>query len=95
MPMVRVDDKVHKQLKRMADENFRGVGDQVAYLVAKECPHPVEMRKEFDAVVSLPSKGGTIGKGQPVRIFHCGKCNKLVWNGAEVQLLEQVSGIVK
>ena len=68
--VIRVDEKVHKQVKKIADANFRGIGDQVAYWVAMDCQHPLEMREEKVAHV--------VGSDETLRFFYCPQCKQTV-----------------
>ena len=90
MPQIRINEKLHKQVKKIADANFRGMADQVAYWAANDCPHPTEMREEMEIVVAVPDKDGKVGESQSLRIFYCKQCRKVVLNGAESELAERV-----
>ena len=65
---IRVDESVHRQVKRIADANFRGMGDQVAYWAAMDCPHPIELRDEKFAHV--------VGTNEKISFFYCPKCKR-------------------
>jgi hypothetical protein len=83
MPQIRVDEKVHKQVKKIADANFRGVGDQVAYWVANECSHPTEMR-EVKEVSVAPE--GIKDADNTLRILHCRQCDRYIILGNSVEI---------
>jgi len=65
---IRVNEKVHKQVKKIADINFRGMGDQVAFWAATDCPHPTETREEKVAHV--------VGSNETLRFFYCRQCKR-------------------
>lgn len=65
---IRVDESVHQEVMRIAKANFRGMGDQVAYWVARDCPHPADMRDEREAHV--------VGTNEKIRFFFCRQCER-------------------
>lgn len=69
---IRVDEKVHRQVRKIAEANFRGLGDQIAYWVAMDCPHPIEQRQEKVAHV--------VGSQETVRFFYCSQCKRHVFH---------------
>ena len=69
--VIRVDEAVHGKVRKIAEANFRGLGDQVAFWAAMDCPHPAEMRKDHVAHVE--------GTNDALRFFHCGKCGRNVF----------------
>lgn len=69
---IRVDEKVHQQVKKIADANFRGMGDQVAYWAAMDCAHPLAMREEKIAHVA--------GTGEKLHLYYCRQCDRHIFD---------------
>ena len=92
MPQIRVDDKVYKQVVKIAKANFRGYGDQVAYWAANDCPHPVEMREEKNVQVSIMKDGESTDK--TLRVFFCKQCRHHVVLGDQTELAQKIDEIV-
>ena len=65
---IRVSEQVHDQVRQIAKANFRGMGDQVAFWAAKDCPHPITMREDKVANV--------VGSDETLRFFYCRKCRR-------------------
>lgn len=85
---IRVDEDVHQQVMRIAKSNFRGMGDQVAYWAAMDCPHPLGMREEKRAHV--------VGSDDELRFFFCNKCKRhIVENDPSTMVKDQSSSSEK
>jgi len=90
---IRVHEKVHKQVVKIAKANFRGIGDQVAFWAANDCPHPVGMREE-KAVTMAFVEDGQVGADHTLRVFYCKQCQKHVLSEPQPELaakLDQLS----
>lgn len=70
---IPVKDEVHERVRLIAEANFRGIGDQVAFWAAADCPHPVEMREEKKVQVAL-MEDGKLSEDSSVRVFYCNQC---------------------
>jgi hypothetical protein len=77
MPQIRVSEKVHKKVSKIADANFRGMGDQVAFWAAKSCTHPEEMRQAAEVQLAVV-KHGQVGEDHTLSAFYCQACGQLV-----------------
>lgn len=82
---IRVSEAVHAKVAKIAEENFRGLGDQVRYWAETTCSHPAKSRVQISVVVSpaLESESeqaAEVGKGQPYRGFYCVRCQQYVLN---------------
>lgn len=80
---IRVSEEVHEKVSQVANANFRGLGDQVAYWAAHSCAHPLESRTEIRMVVSevvqaTKKSVARVGEGQPFRGFFCADCKQHV-----------------
>lgn len=89
---IRVDEKVHKQIVKIARSNFRGIGDQIAYWAAKDCSHPIEAREEKDMTVSIMEDGKSID--QTMRVFLCKQCGRHIVISDHEELTEKLGKIV-
>lgn len=90
---IRVDEKVHKKITKIAEANFRGIGDQIAYWAANDCPHPIEMRQEKNVQVTVFTDGDSID--QTLRVFYCKQCrHHVVIDGNPAELGEKLDQIV-
>lgn len=81
--MIRVSEEVHEKVSKIADSNYRGMGDQVAYWADHTCTHPAEGRVEINIVVAEVTQAtkknvAKVGKGQPFRGFFCSTCRQYV-----------------
>jgi len=74
-PNVKPD--VFEQVAEIADANFRGIGDQVAYWAANDCPHPEDQR-EFSSVQVALVEDGQVGPDQSLRVFRCQQCGRVL-----------------
>jgi len=89
--MIRVSEEVHQKVAEIADKNYRGMGDQVAYWAAHTCTHPQESRVELNIVVSMVAQAtkknvAQVGKGQPFRGFFCSACNQYIFAELPVEV---------
>ena len=93
MPQIRVDEKVHKQVTKIAKANFRGIGDQVAFWAANDCPHPIEMREEKNVKITVFQDGDSVD--QSLRIFYCKQCrHHVVIDSMPTELSKKLDEIV-
>lgn len=93
MPQIRVTEKVHKKVAKIADGNFRGMGDQVAFWAAKECEHPAEMR--VDTIVSVaPFENGKAENDTALPAFLCKQCGRIVVKGSDAELSKKLDQLV-
>jgi len=82
---IRVSEEVHAKVSEIADKNFRGMGDQVAYWAAHTCAHPQASRVAIHVVVSVVEQATkktvarVVGVGQPYRGFFCSTCGQYVF----------------
>lgn len=92
MATIRVDDQVRAKVAKIAETNFRGIGDQVAFWAETSCEHPQENRIPLNVVVSPimePTKDrklAQVGKGQSVRGFFCAQCRQTVLANASEEI---------
>lgn len=77
MPQIRVNEEVHEKVTKIADANYRGIGDQVAYWADHDCVHPSEMREDRTVRVALVEDGKT-GADETLRVFYCKQCKRLI-----------------
>ena len=89
---IRVDEKVHKQIVKIARSNFRGIGDQIAFWASKDCPHPIEAREEKDVTVSIMEDGKSTD--QTLRVFLCKQCRRHIVISDHEELTEKLSKII-
>lgn len=76
---IRVPEKTHKKIEKIAEANYRGIGAQVSYWADRECPHPVEKREEFRVTLTIPvSENGETPQDNTLRVFRCGQCRQVV-----------------
>jgi len=83
--VIRVSEDVHAKVAEIADENYRGMGDQVRFWAETACAHPQDERIQLSIVVApvlepTEKKAAQVGKGQPFRGFYCAKCRQYVLN---------------
>lgn len=81
--MIRVSEEVHEKVSKIADANYRGMGDQVAYWADHTCVHPVEYREAkhvlvFPVAQASKHKTAHLGKDHKQRGFYCSMCHQLV-----------------
>jgi len=90
---IRVGEKLHKKVEKIAKVNFRGIKDQIEYWASNDCPHPIEMREEKDVQVTVFSDGDSID--QTLRVFYCKQCrHHMVVDGGPTELGEKLDKIV-
>lgn len=82
---IRVSDDVHAKVAKIAQQNFRGLNDQVRYWAETSCEHPQEFRIALNVVVApvlepVKEQAAQVGKGQPFRGFFCSQCRQYVLN---------------
>lgn len=94
---IAVSEEVHAKVAEIADINFRGMGDQVAYWAAHTCPHPLESRVEQNYVASPVTQTNSkknvarLGKGQPYRGFVCLVCGEQVLPGLPDEVTQAIN----
>lgn len=82
---IAVSEEVHAKVVDIADKNYRGIGDQVAYWAAHNCDHPLDCRVKIQIVVSVVEPAtkknvARVGKGQPFRGFFCTQCGQRIFS---------------
>lgn len=90
---ISISPKVHKQVVKIADANFRGVGDQIAYWAANDCPHPEDQRQHSNVQVALV-EDGKVGPDQSLRIFRCLQCGRIVLMDEDVRLSSKFEALI-
>lgn len=73
---IRVGEELHKQVEAIANANYRGIKDQIAYWADHDCPHPAEMRENMNVQVSTPKNGKLTNHN--LRVFYCNQCKRYV-----------------
>lgn len=89
---IRVPEKTHKQVVKIAKANYRGIGDQVSYWAEQECPHPTEMREERTVRVALV-EDGNVGTDQTLRLFYCKLCRRF-FSDSSTELAEKFQNLI-
>lgn len=67
---IRVGEKLHKKVEKIAKANYRGIKDQIEYWASNDCPHPIEMREPIGHIKFTSPEG----KVQVLRVFKCQQC---------------------